>query len=58
MLSGYSQLKQSEVTYNPVAAARSSFIILLLLATLFIPEGCYPPQRNIQSRSLSLDVLS
>lgn len=35
MLSGYSQLKQSEVTYNPVPAAASSFITLLLLATLY-----------------------
>lgn len=64
MLSGYSQLKQSEVTYNPVPAAASSFITLLLLAMLFIPDGCYPPQHqlmpqgNIYSRSLSLDVLS
>lgn len=58
MLSGYSQLKQSAVTYDPVPAARRSFIILLLLATLFISEGYYPPQHNIHSRSLSLDVLS
>lgn len=64
LLSGYRQLKQSEVTYNPVPAAVISFITLLRLATLFIPDGCYPPQRqlmpqgNIHSRSLSLDVLS
>lgn len=39
---GYSQPKQSIGSYNVVPTIVKSVIILLLLAALFLPDGCYP----------------